>query len=203
MRKLFILFAFSIFTMSAYSQVEIRPFLGANFSNVSKAPDNTSTQAKLGGEVGVGLMFGGQLYFFPSISYFSRSTQFSFKGHTNIGNADQNIKGVSIPLLVGLKIIDSRNDPFVNGRIFAGPSMMFMTHKEFTNQGLEQKVNWNTTQWGAHVGVGVDVSVFFADAGYEFGLSKTNKAKVTGGDFKDIKNNTFYVNLGVRLRFAK
>lgn len=202
MKKLILLSALSIFTLAAYSQVEFRPFLGANFSNVSKAPDNVSTQAKLGGAVGVGLMFGSQLYLYPSVSYFSRSTKFSFKGNTNI-NTDQKIEGVSIPILLGLKFIDYRNDPFVNGRIFAGPSMMFMTQKKFTNTGIEESVNWNTTQWGAHVGAGVDISVFFADLGYEFGLSKTNKSKISGGDFKDIKNNTFYINLGLRLVLAR
>lgn len=201
MKKIIIFGTLLFLTIGAYSQAEFRPFVGAHFSNVSKTPDQTTTQAKLGGAIGAGLMFGNQLYFFPSISYFSRSTQFSFKGNVNV-TADQKISGVSIPLLVGFKFADSSTKPFLNGRIFAGPSMLFMTQQKFTNTGIEESVNWNTTQWGAHVGAGIDLSIFFADAGYEFGLSKTNKSKVSGSTFKDIKNNTFYIQAGVRLKFA-
>lgn len=201
MKKLILFIALISFTVSGYSQFEIRPFVGLNFSNVSKAPDNVTTQAKVGSQIGGSLMFGRQLYFNPAISYFWRSTEFSFKGNGAV-TSDQKISGVSIPLLVGYKFFDTDNDPFVNVRVFAGPSMLFMTNQQFTNAAIEKDVNWNTTQWGAQLGLGLDVSMFFIDAAYEFGLSKTNEA-ADGANFKDIKNNTFYINAGVRLKFAK
>ncbi len=48
--KSIITLIFLAFFFVAHSQVEIRPYLGANFSNVSKTPDGTTTKAKLGGQ---------------------------------------------------------------------------------------------------------------------------------------------------------
>lgn len=204
MKKSLLFLALISFAVSGYSQFEIRPFIGANFSNVSKAPDGISTKAKIGSQVGVGVMFGHQFYFNPQISYFWRSTEFSFAGDNNGSNsikADQKISGVSIPLLVGFKFVDAANDPFFNVRVFGGPSMLFMTNQEFTNKEVDKTVDWKTTQWSAQLGVGLDVSIFFVDAAYEFGLTKTNKP-IDGSNIKDLKNNTFYINAGVRLKFA-
>lgn len=200
MKKIIIILIPVLFALTANAQVEVRPFVGANFSDVSQTPDNTTTQAKLGGQIGVGLIFGNKLYFSPQIAYFSRSTEFSFAGDDGNAdiNADQNVEGVLIPLLLGVRIIDPTDDPFFNLRVFGGPSMQFLTKKEFTNNMIDESVDWNTTQWAAQVGAGIDVSIFFVDASYEFGLTKTNEP-VDGSNFDDIKNNTFYVNAGIRL----
>lgn len=200
MKKSILVLVFISFAFAGYSQVEVRPFLGANFSNVSETQNGVSTKAKLGGQIGVGLQFGNRFYFNPQIAYFSRSTEFSYKDNLNI-NTEQKVSGVSIPLLLGLRVIDLASDPLVNVRIFGGPSLLFLTHKEFTNEGIDETVDWNTTQWGAQLGAGLDVSIFFVDASYEWGLSKTNKYEA-GSNFKDVKNNTFYINAGVRLLFA-
>lgn len=200
MKKSFLLaLAFISFSFAAYSQVEVRPYIGANFSNVSKTQDGLSTQAKLGGQLGVGLQFGNRIYFNPQIAYFSRSTEFTYKG-SNI-KTDQDINGVIIPLLVGVRLIDIDNDPLINLRVFGGPSLTFLTKKEFTDNVIDESVDWNSTQWGAQLGAGLDVSIFFVDASYEWGLSKTAKP-AEGSNFKDVKNNTFYISAGVRLRFA-
>lgn len=203
MKKLLLFIALISFTVSGYSQFEIRPFIGANFSNVSKTYDGLSTKAKLGSQVGVGLMFGHQFYFNPQISYFWRSTQYSFSGY-NGGNpikTDQKISGVNIPLLVGFKLFDAASDPFVNVRVFGGPSMLFLTKTSFTNNAFNESVNWNKTQWGAQLGAGLDVSTFFLDVAYEFGFTEANKP-IDGTNIKDVKNNTFFINAGVRLKFA-
>jgi|SRR5690554_915522 len=200
MKKTILFAALLSFAVSAHSQVEIRPFAGLNFSNVSKAPDNTTTQAKVGSQIGASVMFGRQLYFNPSISYFWRSTEFSFAGQENT-KTDQKISGVSIPLLVGFKLIDAGNDPFVNFRVFGGPSMMFMSSQKYTSNVVDESVDWNKTQWAAQLGAGLDVKIFFLDVAYEFGLSKMNEP-VDGSNIKDIKNNTFFINAGVRLKFA-
>lgn len=201
MRKLILFAALLLFGLSAYSQVEIRPFVGANFSNVSKTHNNVETKANIGSQVGASVMFGHQLYFNPSISYFWRSTEYSFTGSQSI-KTDQKVSGVSIPLLVGFKFIDAANDPFINARIFGGPSMMFMSTQKYTNKVVNESVDWNKTQWAAQLGAGLDISIFFVDVAYEFGLSKMNDP-MNGSNIKDIKNNTFFVNAGLRLKFAR
>ena len=201
MKKSLLIIALISFTLSGYSQFEIRPFIGANFSNVSKTYDGLSTKAKVGSQLGVGLMFGNQFYFNPQISYFWRSTQYSFTGNNAPLKTDQKLSGVSIPLLVGFKLIDADNDPFVNFRVFGGPSMLFLTKTSFSNSAYNENVNWNKTQWGAQLGAGLDINIFFLDVAYEFGFTEANKP-IDGSNIKDVKNNTFFINAGVRLNFA-
>lgn len=204
MKKALLILSFFTFALAANAQVEIRPYVGPNFSNVNKAADNTTTKAKLGGQIGIGLMFGNRFYFNPQIAYFSRATEYSVANVGGSGNIklDQKTGGVNIPLLVGVRLIEIDNEPFFNIRAFAGPSIQFLTTAEFTNSGADQQIDWKKNQWGAQVGAGIDVSMFFIDAVYEFGLSKSGEA-VTNSDFNDIKNNTFYVNAGIRFNFAK
>ena len=200
MKKIVLFIALISFAVTGYSQVEIRPFVGLNFSNVSKAHDGLSTKAKVGSQIGASVMFGHQFYFNPQISYFWRATEYSFKGQTDL-KTEQKLSGVSIPLLVGFRFANPDNDPNVNVRVFGGPSMMFLTKKSFSNKEIDETVNWNNTQWGAQLGLGVDVSIFFVDVAYEFGFTETNKP-IDGSNIKDVKNNTFYLNAGVRLKFA-
>lgn len=204
MKKTLLILSLFTFSLAANAQFEIRPYVGPNFSNVNKSADNTTTKAKLGGQIGIGLMMGNRIYFNPQIAYFSRATEYSVAGIGGSGNVnlDQKIGGVTIPLLIGVRLIDMDNDPFFNIRAFAGPSIQFLTTAKFTNSGADQQIDWKKNQFGAQFGAGIDVSMFFVDAAYEFGLSKSGKA-VKGSGFNDIKNNTFYINAGVRFNLAK
>jgi len=200
---LFLAFFAAIITCQA--QVEIRPYLGANFSNVSKSPDGTTTEGKLGGQIGASLMIGNRFHLNPGIAYFRRSTEFI---SANDLSTDQTVDGVIIPILVGYRFVDPTTEPFLNFRVFAGPSLMFLTTTEYDDDILNESVNWNDNQWGAQVGAGIDVSIFFLDVTYEFGLTNTNDG-INGEDgglitnFGEIKQNTFMVNAGVRLSFSR
>ncbi len=173
--------------------------MGANFSNVSKAPDGVSTQARLGVQVGGSAIFGNRLHFMPGLAWFSRSTQYSVVGATNF---DQTINGVIIPMLLGFRFVDAGAQPFMNLRVFAGPALMFLTKTEFSGGQSNEAVDWNNSQWGAQAGVGLDIAIFFIDVGYEAGLSNTATGNDLGG-FTDFKSNTFFVNAGLRLTFAR
>ena len=204
MKKILLILSFFTFALAANAQFEIRPYVGPNFSNANKSADNTTTKAKVGGQIGIGLMFGNRIYFNPQIAYFSRGTEYSVANSGGGGtvNLDQKTGGVNIPLLIGVRLIDMDSEPVFNIRAFAGPSIQFLTSSEFTNSGADQQIDWKKNQWGAQVGAGIDAWIFFVDAVYEFGLSKTGKS-VSGSEFDDIKNNTFYINAGVRLNLAK
>jgi hypothetical protein len=202
--KSLITLAFLAFFFVAHSQVEIRPFLGMNFSNVSDSPDGTSTQAKIGSQIGASLMIGNRFHLNPGIAYFSRSTEYSSSGNVNV---DQTVEGVTIPLLVGYRFVDPTTEPFLNFRIQAGPSLMFLTKTEYSDGEINDAVDWNDSQWGAQVGAGLDVSIFFLDVTYEFGLTNTNDGlKEKDGifdNFTEFKQNTFIVSAGVRLSFSR
>lgn len=188
----------------AEAQVEIRPFLGVNFSDVRETTDGNSTKAKLGGQIGASLMIGNNFHLNPGIAYFSRSTEFSSSDNFN---TDQKIEGVIIPILVGYRFVDPTTEPFLNFRVFAGPSVMFLTTTEYDNGEYNDQVNWNSNQWGAQVGAGLDVSIFFVDFTYEFGLTNANDGlKGDNGlanNFGEVKQNTFLINAGVRLSFSR
>ncbi|MEM9051035.1 MAG: outer membrane beta-barrel protein [Bacteroidota bacterium] len=186
--------------VSLYSQVEIRPFLGMNFSNVTESPDGTSTQAKLGGQIGTSVMIGNQFHLNPGIAWFSRSTEFSATGDLNL---DQTVEGVIIPLLVGYRFVDPTTEPFLNVRVFGGPSMMFLTTTELDNNEVNETVDWSDNQWGAQLGAGVDISIFFADFIYEFGLTDVGGGSGESSSFTDFRQNTFIINAGVRLSFSR
>jgi hypothetical protein len=196
------LILFSLFVFSscyASAQFEIRPYIGANFSDVTKVPSGTKTQAKLGGQFGANVVIGNKLHLMPGIAYFTRSTEYSTADNTKF---DQSISGVIIPILVGYRFVDASTEPLLNVRVFAGPSLMFLTQTEFSNNEVNEVVDWKESQWGAQLGLGLDISVFFVDFGYEFGLSNTAEGNLDDG-FTDVKNNTFYVNAGVRLSLSK
>jgi len=202
--KFLITFAFTLSLFICNAQLEIRPFVGANLSNVSEAPDGTSTKAKLGGQIGASLMIGNQFHVNPGIAYFRRSTEFSTEGNVN---TDQTVEGVLIPLLVGYRFIDADDKPVFNFRLYAGPSLMFLTTTEYDDDALNEQVDWNDSQWGAQVGAGIDLSIFFVDVLYEFGLTNANdglrgESGLTD-NFGEVKQNTFLVNAGVRLSFSR
>lgn len=181
------------------AQIEIRPFTGINFSDVTRTPDDTGSQAKLGVQVGGSLMIGNKLYVQPGIAWFSRSTEFSQAGATNF---DQTINGVIIPVPVGYRFVDPTTSPLFNFRVFAGPAVMFLTKTEFSEGALNETVNWEDSQWGAMAGVGIDIAIFFVEAAYEWGLTNAATPK-SGSGFSDFRSNTFMLNLGVRLTLAR
>ncbi len=187
-------------TSIATAQFEIRPFIGANFSNITESPDGLDTKAKVGGQLGASLLIGNKFHLMPGIAMFSRSTEYSDVNDITI---DQKASGIIIPILVGYRFIDPSNEPFLNVRLWTGPSLMFLTKTEFDDELVDESVDWNSSQWGYQLGAGVDISIFFVDLGYEIGLSNTGESKDPISSLTDIKSNTFYLNLGVRLVFAK
>lgn len=190
-------------SFAAKAQLEIKPTVGVNLSNVSTTPSGTKTSAKMGYQFGASVMFGERLYLSPGIYYYQQKTQYviqNSENSTTLVTSDEKIAGVKIPLLVGFKIIDPTNDPMINLRVFAGPSVLFNTTNKFSDGVINDNVNWKKNTWGAQVGAGVDISIFFIEAGYEFGLSSAYEGDSASETFKDIKHNTFVVNAG--LRFA-
>ena len=188
---------------TAKAQLEVKPTVGINLSNVRSAPDGTTTSAKLGYQIGGSLMFGTRIYLSPGIYYYQQTTQYVMQnpgGGSTAITSDEKIAGVKIPLLVGLKVINPENDPLINLRLFAGPSLLFNTKNTFSGGIPNDQINWKKSSWGAQIGAGLDVSFLFLEAGYEFGLSNTFDSNSAAGNFSDTKHNTFILNAGVRFK---
>ncbi len=200
MKKIILSFFLMAAAFTVSAQLEIRPFLGANFSNVTKSADGTSTQAKLGGQLGASLLIGNKLHVMPGIALFSRSTEYSVAGDVN---TDQTVNGVMIPILIGYRIFDATEKPFFNFRLWTGPSLMFLTTTKLDDSDFNEAIDWKSNQWGYQIGAGLDIAIFFVDFGYEVGLSNTGEAKSGLSGVTDIKSNTFLINAGVRLSLAR
>lgn len=202
MKKIFTVTILALlFSVAAKAQLEIKPTVGINLSNVNSAPNGTKTSAKMGYQFGGSLMFGDRLYLSPGIFYFQQVTQYVIDNpdnSTTLVTSDEKIAGVKIPLLVGYRLIDPENDPLVNLRVFAGPSVLFNTSNKFSEGVINDEVNWKKNSWGAQIGAGVDLAFLFAEVGYEFGLSSTYEGDSASENFKDVKHNTFVFNAGVR-----
>lgn len=189
--------------LRANAQYEIRPTIGFNLSDVNTSPDGTSTSAKAGWQIGGQLVIGHRFHLYPGIFYRQTVTEYSISGEngTEAIETKEKIAAVQIPILVGFRLLDPDNDPFANVRLFAGPTLQFNTKNEFTNEDVDNQINWKKSTWGARLGGGLDIAFLFVDAGYEFGLSNTFETDETLGEsFKDTKHNTFFLNAGVRIR---
>ncbi len=202
MKKILALACGMMAIAAAHAQFEIRPFVGMNFTDVSRTPDGTNSQARLGGQLGGYLMIGNKLHVMPGINLFTQNTEYSATGQNGGNNFDQTINGVQIPLLVGYRFVDADNDPFLNLRLFAGTAMQFLTKTELSDGQANDVVDWNNNSWHAMAGLGLDIKFIFLDLGYSWGLSNTGTPKAGTTAIDSFKSNTFLINVGVRLNFA-
>lgn len=190
-----------LFAFTANAQLEIKPTAGINLSNVSTTPNGTKTTAKIGYQFGGSVMFGNRLYLSPGIFYFQQVTQYVIDnpdGSTTAITSDEKTAGVKIPVLLGFRFIDPETDPLLNFRVFAGPSVNFNTTNKFPDGFGSDEIKWKKNTWGAQIGAGVDLAFLFLEAGYEFGLSSSYEGDSASENFKDIKHNSFVLNVGAR-----
>ena len=118
-----------------------------------------------------------------------RGTKFvsSTEGTDNI---DYNISGIRLPLTIGAHFIGNEKS-MVSLRGFAGGSAFIMTRIEDLD-----KDDFNRASWGAFAGLGLDLSIVFFEAKYEWSLTNLKK-DVTQIDVG--KSRTIFLNAGVRI----
>jgi hypothetical protein len=109
---------------------------------------------------------------------------------------DIRVSRVNIPVVAGFRLA-STEDNSVGLRAYAGPNFAIHVNEDLDESlSFINKDNVRDSQVSGIVGGGLDLSIFFVDVAYKFGLSKF---------FEDINSdsriNLFYVNTGVRLGF--
>lgn len=167
--------------------ITIKPTVGINLTDVSKLP-NGSAQAKVGWQIGGSVMFGHFVFIEPGVFYVGKSTQFTSTAANSIAKIDLN--GIRVPVSVGVNLIGHAAP--VGVRVFGGGSAFFITS---TSDDLP-KALVNTTQWGLHAGVGLDIFIVFIDASYEWSLTNIQK------DISEIdvgKSRSLFINAGIRI----
>jgi opacity protein-like surface antigen len=190
MKRILILAAAGLLTVSAVkAQVVIKPSAGVNFTDFSKNQSNGEFKAKPGYQVGGSIEFGQKVYIEPGLFYVRKSTQFASTTE-GTDNIDYNISGIRIPVSVGAHFIGNAKSA-VSLRGFAGASAFILTRIEDLD-----KDDFNKASWGAFAGLGLDLSIVFFEAKYEWSLTNLKK-DITQIDVG--KSRTIFLNAGVRL----
>ena len=89
-----------MFAFASFGQVELKPAIGINFTNVSKDPDSGSTKGQVGFQIGASVLIGEKFYVEPGIFYVRKSTQFVEDG-SSPNELQLDMSGIRIPVAVG------------------------------------------------------------------------------------------------------
>jgi len=190
MQRLFIsLLALLFGTMVAQAQIVIKPAVGVNFTDLSK-DEGGEFKAKVGWQIGGSVMFSmKKLYLEPGVFYIQKSTQFN-SSSSSVEDVKFDINGIRIPVSIGYNFGDEKST--VNFRIFGGGSAFILTNtKNIDKDALKN------AQWGVHAGAGLDISLFFLDASYEWSLTNVSDDV----DNVDVgKTRAIFIQAGFRLK---
>jgi len=188
-RIIFLMVVATVAALSIQAQVVIKPSAGVNFTDFSKNQANGEFSARPGYQVGGSVAFGKKVYIEPGLFYVRKSTKFvsSTEGTDNI---NYNISGIRIPVTIGAHFIGNEKS-MVSLRGFAGGSAFIMTRIEDLD-----KDDFNRASWGAFAGLGLDLSIVFFEAKYEWSLTNLKK-DITQIDVG--KSRTIFLNAGVRI----
>ncbi len=185
--------------MNASAQLEIRPHLGINYQNFTSPPPLSDWKGEAGFQGGVSFMLGSQVYFQPGVQYMSTNTELSTTILGQTFSATLNAGYLRIPLHLGFRFVHPEDEPTINPRVFAGFAASFPMSATFDESGLGD-VEMGTGNFAVGGGAGLDISIFFIEAGYFVGL---NPVFDDDRFDTDAKANLLTIEAGVRLKFAK
>lgn len=202
--------AVAISATTLFSQgLDVRVYGGANVLQLSSDVGTTiiegvvhsrTVTGRPGYQFGAAATYGKQFYIQPGFQYSVLSTKLVNKNIVK-GNEltdETNINVISVPLKVGLRLIDPETEDIFNIRIFAGIEgnhVVSVDHK--TKSGEIDDIStsdYSNLIMNADFGMGVDVLFFYLDMGYQLGLSPVH----SGADKSTA--NSFYTNIGVRIK---
>ncbi len=195
MKKILGLFLFLSLNQLAFAQLEIRPQIGVNSSTLTKDIALGTFNSEQGLQFGADLIIGNRFYVQPGIFWES------VRNRVEPGGEDEDlsfkVNRVRIPLLVGYKLFPSETGRYFNLRLFTGPNASFAINKDIEDNNLSfGKDDLKSSVFGWNAGAGIDIAILFVDFGYMFGLSEVFNGVESGP-----RNNLFYANGGLRIRF--
>ena len=176
------------------AQVEIKPTFGLNFSKLTDEPENFDQSARVGYQLGGTVEIGKKLYFEPGIFWAKMGSELVHDS-ASAQDYDLNINAIHIPAFVGYQIIGGDKENIFGLRVFGGPTLSWITSIKSDDTKID-KEEFADLIWGIDAGAGIDLWILFIDFGYEWGLTKVFK-----DDPNEAKNNAFWTNIGVRIRF--
>jgi len=189
MKKILILVTLTGILFSAAAQVSFKPAIGLNFTDFSKNPSG-EVKAQVGYQLGGSVVLGKKTYFEPGLFYIKKSSQYISTLSSNT-QVDFDLSGVRIPLTVGVHLIGD-NKSTVAVRAYGGVSAFLLASIKDLN-----KNDFNKASWGAYIGAGADLSIFFVEASYEWSVTNIQK-DITAIDYG--KSRSLFLNAGIKLK---
>lgn len=189
MRKLFVTFAFVIFSLASFGVTfDLGIKGGYNVTKITSDLNSFKPDGQSGYNFGAfGRLGGEKIYLQPEFLYVVKKGGFSLNSSTDAIK----MKSIQVPVLVGLKLLDFK---VASVRAFTGPAISFQSgydsDKSFT-------YNFNSSTLDYQLGAGVDLLMFTFDIRYEWGLSKTINTSNISSNFTS-KGNTFTISLGFK-----
>jgi hypothetical protein len=192
MKKIYTITALLAVTTLSMAQVELKPAIGINITDVSKDPSSGKAKGQAGFQFGASVLIGDKFYVEPGVFWVKKSTQFVEEG-TTPDELDLDMSGIRIPVAIGYHLL-GHEESTAALRILGGASAFVVTSVDA--EGVD-KDDFSSPAWGVFAGAGLDIWILFLDVKYEWSL--TDVASVT--DFDIGKHKGFYTNAGVRFRF--
>ncbi len=187
MKNLFILLFICLVCSLASAQFSFRPQIGINSSTITENINDQEWKSKLGYQFGFDLLVGDRFVFQPGILFETTNHEFGFIG-------DIKVSRIRVPVLFGVRVLYS-SDRLLGLRVFTGPDATIVVNKNLDNTIDEiTKEDWESAVIGWNLGAGMDLTIFFIDLGYKFGVTKVFKNLND-----DAKNNLFFANAGIRI----
>jgi hypothetical protein len=186
--KIFTLLLMLFISAAAYSQLSLRPQVGINFPSFTKEITSGQFKGNAGYQFGADLQIGSAFYFQPGLNFETSDLEIKDVGSIKLSR-------INIPVMVGYKFGGQAGQSF-GIRIFAGPNFAFNVSSDLDTAFNDIKNKLQDFQLAGVAGAGVDLSIFFVDLGYKFGVSKLFDEDVSDG-----KVNYFIANAGIRIGF--
>jgi hypothetical protein len=190
---------FDIRAYGGFNVLQLTSDKGENI--IDDVVHNQKVSGRPGAQFGVALTFGSRFYVQPGFQYAILSTKF-VNENTVTGDEltdETTLRTISVPLKVGVRLIDPETENLFNVRVFGGfdGSHVISVDHSTKSDGIGDidVDDYSNLIVSADFGIGLDIFIFYLDVGYMLGLTPV----YTGGD--PSKANAFYSNIGIRLSF--
>ncbi len=179
---------------------EFRLSAGYNGSNVTKSGDENWV-GKAGYQFGLDALIGNHhLFVKPGLHFLVRNLRYSYSNGIDVVAQDYRYtsRSLSIPIMVGVRVLDPVDDALVNAYVLGGPTALIALSADLDNNSLD--IETQGAQWYLGFGAGLTAKFLFLEGGYNAAMSNVFK----GNDFNtNPRVNYVYGIIGVRLVLAK